>query len=159
MSRKGDERFWTEKDTYLSREQWVLRVAFESSTCQRVPLDIDGWGKGREGEGGRAFGRERRGQVRGRVPRRLVLLSLNSLGPRQIAAPLLIASLAMAAPTSFNKLTSKVAPSAEAEGKQFAGTPLKNRVPRIPYPRREAIRLISFVRKAREYKETYVRAI
>jgi len=53
----------------------------------------------------------------------------------------------MAEPTSFKRSTSKVAPKAEAEGKQLAFSPLKKRVPLIPWERESSQRISEFYEK------------
>jgi hypothetical protein len=54
------------------------------------------------------------------------------VGPRMICDPLAMDSSPISRPHSCSSSVSQVAPRAVAQGKQAAGTPLKNRVPRTP---------------------------
>lgn len=54
------------------------------------------------------------------------------VGPSSIDAPLALASCPSNRPIELIRSVSNVAPSAVPQGRQAAGVPLKNRIPRTP---------------------------
>lgn len=68
------------------------------------------------------------------------------VGPRRTCAPLALASSPSNRPSFSSSSVSHVAPRPVAQGRQAAGTPLKNRVPRTPFGPSEVRRAGMFKR-------------